>query len=120
MTQTRSRDTTLPRMARTRWARILIPALLLVAFATEFLTREGPDYSLDSWVGIALVPAVALHLTGNAGWLKRVSRRKRQDRDFGLGLLVKLVHLWRNRTRLSRLIGADARALVIAACVGAA
>ena len=151
MTGGQSRGGLLPSWARQRVARIMLPALLLAAFVAEFLTREGPDYTLHSWVGIALIPIIAVHLTGNAGWIRAVWRRGRQHREFGLGLLnasfsalvgvcivtgiplwlgwssatgwvgthtvtgiasivVMVVHLWRNRARLSRLIRPRAKA----------
>ncbi|MBT8249792.1 MAG: DUF4405 domain-containing protein, partial [Acidimicrobiia bacterium] len=73
--------------ARKRSVKIVLDTLLLVAFLAEFVTREGPDYTIHSWVGIALIPIIAVHLTGNVGWIKRVWNRKRQDREFGLGVL---------------------------------
>ncbi len=87
MTTTQNRGGALPRWARTRTARVVLPAILLVAFIAEFLTREGPDYTLHSWVGIALIPIIAVHLTGNAGWIRGVWIRRRQHREFGLGVL---------------------------------
>lgn len=133
------------RWARRRWPKILIDSALLVAFLAEFVTREGPNYDVHSWIGIILIPIIGLHLTGSIGWIKRVWSRKRQDPDFGLGvlnsalgalaaicilsgfplwlewstagaivgvhtvtgfasILVMFVHLWRNRSHLTRLI----------------
>ena len=73
--------------ARGRVARVLLPSILLVAFVAEFVTREGPDYTLHSWVGIALIPIITVHMAGNAGWIRGVWRRGRQHREFGLGVL---------------------------------
>ena len=128
-----------------RSLKIVLDTSLLVGFLAEFITREGPDYTIHSWIGIALIPVIALHLAGNAGWIKRVWNRKRQDREFGLGVLnatlgalaaicivtgfpiwlewsdasawtsihtvtglvsivIMFVHLWRNRTRIARLL----------------
>ena len=72
---------------RRRSTKIALDTGLLVAFVAEFLSREGPDYSFHSWVGIFLIPVIAIHLAGNAGWIVRVWNRKRADREFGLGLL---------------------------------
>ncbi len=74
-------------VARRRWAKIVIDVALLVGFLTEFITREGPDYALHSWVGIILVPIIVVHLIGNGGWIKRVLSRGRADREFSLGVL---------------------------------
>ena len=73
--------------ARRRSTKILLDTVLLVGFLAEFLTREGPDYLIHSWVGIVLIPVIAVHLSGNAGWISRVWRRGRDDREFGLGVL---------------------------------
>lgn len=74
-------------MIRRRWFKVVVDVSLLVGFLTEFITREGPDYGLHSWVGIVLVPIITLHLLGNAGWIKRVLARGREDREFSLGVL---------------------------------
>ena len=87
MTTTQNRGGTLPIWARKRAARLVLPAILLVAFIAEFLTREGPDHTLHSWVGIALIPIIAVHLTGNGDWRRAVWKRRRQHREFGLGVL---------------------------------
>ena len=131
--------------ARRRWPKVVIDSALLVGFLAEFITREGPDYTVHSWIGIVLVPIIVVHLAGNTAWIKRVWARKRRDREFGLGVLnaslgalagvcivtgfpiwlewseagawsaihtitgflsiiVMFVHLWRNRTRIGRLL----------------
>ena len=140
-----SLSTTVARWARRRWTKIAVDTTLLVGFLAEFITREGPDYTVHSWIGIVVVPIVAFHLVGNVGWIKRVWNRKRQDREFGLGLLnatlgllagvcvltgfpiwlewseaggwatvhtitgfasivIMFVHLWKNRSRIVRLV----------------
>lgn len=70
-----------------RLVRIMLPVLLLIGFIAAFLTREGPDYTIHSWVGIAVLPVIAIHLASNAGWIRRVWKRKRRHREFGLGVL---------------------------------
>ena len=75
------------RQAQHRWPKIAIDVLLLVGFLAEFVTREGPDYALHSWIGIVLIPVIALHLAGSLGWIQRVLARKREDREFTLGVL---------------------------------
>ena len=72
---------------RRKWLKILIDSALLVGFLAEFITREGPNYDVHSWVGIVLMPIIALHLFSNVGWIKRVWARKRKDREFSLGVL---------------------------------
>ena len=84
---TQPRGRSLSDLARRRWSKILLDSALFVGFLAEFVTREGPNYTVHSWIGIALVPIIALHLTGNLGWIKRVLARRRQDREFGLGVL---------------------------------
>ncbi len=74
-------------LARRRIIRIVVDVGLFVGFIVEFLTREGPDYTLHSWIGIALVPVIAVHLASNASWIRRVVSRGRDDREFSLGVL---------------------------------
>lgn len=74
-------------IAQRRVSKIVIDVALLVGFLAEFITREGPDYTIHSWIGIVLVPIVVVHLAGNLGWIQRVWARKREDREFGLGVL---------------------------------
>ncbi len=73
--------------ARRRITKIVVDVALLLGFLTEFVTREGPDYTFHSWVGIVLVPVIAVHLIGNAAWIRRVIDRGRRDREFSLGVL---------------------------------
>ncbi len=84
-------------MLRRRWFKIAIDTALLVGFVTAFVSREGPDYGFHSWVGIVLVPVISAHLVSNAGWIRRVVARGRDDREFplavlntGLGLLASV------------------------------
>ncbi len=77
----------LEKVARRRWTKIVVDVALLVGFLAEFITREGPDYDLHSWIGIVLVPIIIVHLIGNLGWIKRVISRGRADREFSLGVL---------------------------------
>ena len=132
------------RWTRRRFVKVVIDSALLIGFLAKFVTREGPDYTLHSWIGVLLVPAIALHLAGSIGWIRRVWAGKRHDRDFGLGvlnallgflagtciltgfpiwlewsdagawsgvhtvtgfasILIMLVHLWKNRARITRL-----------------
>lgn len=130
---------------RRKWFKIIVDIALFVGFIADFLTREGPDYALHSWVGIVLVPVIVFHLLGNAGWIRRVWARGREDREFNLAVLngvlgaaaaicivtgfpiwlewsdsqfwiglhtitgfaslvLMFVHLWKNRSRLVRLV----------------
>ncbi|MGI9616898.1 MAG: hypothetical protein ACR2QO_28540 [Acidimicrobiales bacterium] len=72
--------------SRRKWVKIVIDVALLVGFLAAFVTREGPDYAVHSWIGIVLLPIIGVHLAGSLGWIKRVWARKRRDRDFNLGL----------------------------------
>lgn len=78
---------------RRRWSKIAVDTALLAGFLNEFITREGPDYGLHSWVGIVLVPIIAVHLLGSAGWIRRVVARGRNDREFALGVLNAVLGL---------------------------
>lgn len=145
MTGTTTRPSLVPAWTRKRSAKIVLDTTPLAAFLAEFFTREGPNYAIHSWIGIALIPIIAFHLSGNTAWIKRVWKRKRDDREFTLGvlnatlgalallciatgfplwlgwsdasvwtglhtitgmgtILVMFVHLWRNRSRISRMI----------------
>lgn len=80
-------NTLITRWSRRKWIKIVVDVALLVGFLAEFVTREGPDYALHSWVGIVLVPIIAVHLAGSLGWIRRVWNRRRKDPDFNLGVL---------------------------------
>lgn len=73
--------------ARRRSLKIAVDTLLFVGFLAEFVTREGPNYLIHSWVGIVLVPVIAIHLAGNLSWIRRVLSQGRADREFSLGVL---------------------------------
>ena len=75
------------RLLKRRAVRIALDVGLLVGFLAEFITREGPDYAVHSWIGIVLIPVITLHLLGNLPWVRRVIRRGRDDPEFSLGLL---------------------------------
>lgn len=74
-------------ITKRRATKIVIDTSLLVGFLAEFITREGPDYALHSWIGIVLVPIITVHLIGNLPWIQRVVGRGREDREFGLAVL---------------------------------
>ncbi|MFV0524023.1 MAG: hypothetical protein ACK5RL_05940 [Acidimicrobiales bacterium] len=108
---------------RRRDVRIAVDTALLAAFVTAFLTREpsfDPDYLLHSLVGLAVVPIVWLHLRGNWGWVKRVARRRRHDREARLGAfntvfgglttvcIVSGIPLWVGEFDSSALVGLHA------------
>jgi len=62
-------------LLRHRATRIVLDTGLLVGFIAEFLTREGPDYDLHSWIGIVLIPIVGVHLAGNWRWITSTIKR---------------------------------------------
>ena len=70
-----------------RSTRIALDVALLGGFIAEFVTREGPDYAVHSWIGVVLIPIITLHLLGNLPWIRRVMRRGRDDPEFSLGVL---------------------------------
>lgn len=72
---------------RSRSVKIAIDVLLLVGFLAEFITREGPDYQIHSWIGIILVPVITIHLASNLAWVRRVVNQGRNDREFSLAVL---------------------------------
>lgn len=84
---TGSRTSAMTGFAQRKWLKIVVDVGLLVGFLAEFVTREGPDYLIHSWIGIVLVPIIMIHLAGSMGWIRRVWSRKRADRDFRLGVL---------------------------------
>ncbi len=63
-------------MLQSRAVRVVLDVGLLVGFLAEFVTREGPDYALHSWIGIALIPMVAVHLVANWRWITSAARRR--------------------------------------------
>lgn len=87
MTSQTKRSNPLVALTRRRAVKIVLDVGLLVGFLAEFITREGPDYGLHSWIGIVLMPIIALHLSSNVAWIQRVWARRREDREFSLGVL---------------------------------
>ncbi len=80
-------------VTRRRLVKIIIDTALLVGFLAEFITREGPDYTIHSWIGIVLIPIIAVHLVSNLPWIQRVIDRGRQDREFSLAVLNTVLGL---------------------------
>ncbi|MFV0256832.1 MAG: hypothetical protein ACK5PP_00070 [Acidimicrobiales bacterium] len=119
-------------LLRRRSVKIVMDSALLVAFVIAFFTREpsfDPDYLLHSLVGLAVVPVVSLHLAGNWGWVKRVARRRRHDREAGLGAfnavfgavtatcIVSGIPLWVSNMESSALIGVHTVTGVVASAM---
>lgn len=71
-------------LLRRRGTRIILDTGLLVGFIAEFLTREGPDYAVHSWIGIVLIPIIAIHLAGNWRWVTSTIRRRRAHPEWPL------------------------------------
>lgn len=64
------------RVLRQRATRVALDVGLLVGFIAEFVTREGPDYSLHSWIGVALAPVICAHLASNWRWIMSAYRSR--------------------------------------------
>ncbi len=71
-------------MLRRRAVRVVLDVSPLAGFLAEFLTREGPDYSLHSWIGVVLVPIIAVHLASNWRWVMSTYRRRTTHPDWPL------------------------------------
>ena len=71
-------------MLQNRAVRIVLDVSLLVGFLAEFVTREGPDYALHSWIGIALIPMVTVHLVANWRWITSAARRRTSHPEWPL------------------------------------
>ncbi|MDW3178805.1 MAG: hypothetical protein R8J94_15545 [Acidimicrobiia bacterium] len=71
-------------MTRRRAIRIVFDIALLFGFAAEFVTREGPDYGLHSWIGVVLVPVISVHLASNWRWVTSAARRRRSHPEWEL------------------------------------
>jgi len=136
-----------------RIARIVLDVGLLIGFALEFITREGPDYDFHSWVGVVLIPIVGVHLASNWSWVTSTLRRRAAHPEWKLArfnavfsvvtavcivtgfpiwlewseasawstvhtvtgfasLILAASHIWRNRSRISKLIGRNKRVAV--------
>ena len=63
-------------MLRNRATRAVLDTGLLVGFLAEFITREGPDYTVHSWIGIVLIPLISVHLASNWRWVTSAVRRR--------------------------------------------
>lgn len=61
---------------RRRTTRVVLDVGLLVGFIAEFVTREGPDYNLHSWIGVVLIPLIGIHLVTNWRWVTSTFRRR--------------------------------------------
>ncbi len=72
------------RLLRQRAVRVGLDVGLLVGFVAEFLTREGPNYSLHSWIGVTLVPVISIHLASNWRWVTSTYRRRRAHPEWRL------------------------------------
>lgn len=71
-------------MLRKRATRIVLDVALLIGFAAEFVTREGPQYDLHSWIGVVLIPAIAVHLVASWTWITSTFRRRRSHPEWKL------------------------------------
>lgn len=71
-------------LLRRRAIRIALDTGLLVGFVAEFATREGPDYDLHSWIGVALLPLIGLHLTSSWRWVTSTFRRRKAHPNWQL------------------------------------
>ena len=71
-------------MLHRRATRIVLDAGLLVGFVAEFATREGPDYDLHSWIGIVLIPLVAVHIAASWRWIVSAARRRSAHPEWSL------------------------------------
>lgn len=67
-----------------RAVRIGIDVSLLVGFVAEFATREGPDYGLHSWIGVALVPLIGVHLVSSWRWVTSAWLRRKSHPEWPL------------------------------------
>lgn len=50
--------------------RALLDIVVFLFFAALFLTREGPDYTVHSVLGLVALAAIAAHLWPNRRWIK--------------------------------------------------
>ena len=83
-------------IAARRSTKIVVDTSLLICFGVAFYTAtsEGsldPDRVLHSWVGLALLPLLAVHLASNARWLTRIWLNKHRDREARLAGLNTLL-----------------------------
>ena len=71
-------------MLRKRAVRIVLDVGLLIGFLAEFITREGPDYAIHSWIGIVLIPVIGVHLVSNWRWVTSTARRRKSHPEWNL------------------------------------
>ncbi len=64
------------KILRNKAVRVAVDVTLLVGFIAEFVTREGPDYALHSWIGVVLIPLVGVHLLSNWRWVTSTFKRR--------------------------------------------
>jgi len=69
---------------RRRTVRIAMDVGLLIGFLAEFVTREGPDYAVHSWIGIVLIPLIGVHLASSWRWVTSAARRRRSHPEWPL------------------------------------
>jgi len=69
---------------RRRAVRIGLDLCLLLGFIAEFITREGPDYDVHSWIGVVLIPLIGIHLSSNWRWVTSTYRRRQAHPDWPL------------------------------------
>lgn len=72
------------KLLRLRVLRIVLDVVLLIGFIAEFVTREGPDYAVHSWIGIVLMPIIAIHLASNWRWVASAVRRRSDHPEWSL------------------------------------
>lgn len=70
-----------------RMIKIVLDVALLVGFVAEFLTREGPDYDVHSWIGIVVIPIIAVHLSTNWKWVRSAAARRAGHPEWSLARL---------------------------------
>lgn len=69
---------------RRKSVRIALDVTLLIGFLAEFITREGPDYAVHSWIGIVLIPIIAIHLASSWRWVMSAARRRHEHPEWPL------------------------------------
>lgn len=72
------------KVLRSRLFRIALDTSLLFGFIAEFVTREGPDYGIHSWIGVGLIPLVAVHLAASWRWISSAARRRTSHPEWPL------------------------------------
>lgn len=67
--------------------RVVIDLVVAIFFIVLFLTREGPDYTLHSVLGLVAIVPILVHLWPNRRWIKSAWSRQ------GWGRKVRLSRL---------------------------